>query len=249
MLLEDEELTFIFGIIILVIFILYMISFIIRATTDDYPEKCRYLDLREYNNGDVMCVGYHSISGAIITSASNSIWSHTGIIWVDPITNVRYVLEGAIYKLKQYQHFFKIPLETWLFFNKKHIIGYKKYHGPEIDSNYLWDKFEWLTKNCKLEPFNIFWSRFLVNKQYYEYSKKDKYTCLEATVIIGQNAGIYKKDKIYCSYFPGNIANNEISLCEGVFYDLPVQVKLHPANMLILKEDHFCHNKFWKNEF
>lgn len=246
MILDDDDIIFLSAFIIIVLAIIYLISFIIRATTDDYMTKCEYRDIREFNNGDIVCVGYYSIAGAIVTSVSQSIWTHTGTIWVDPISNVRYVLEGAIYRLEKYQHFFKIPLETWLFFNKKYTIGFKKYHGPEIDSNFLWSKFEWLSKNCILEPFNIFWSRFLVNKDYYEYSRKEKYTCLEATVMLGQDAGIYKKDKIYCSYYPGSICNNEISLCDGVSYDLPIEIKLHPSNQLLLEEDVFYQKCFWE---
>lgn len=245
--LDDCEIYLIFLFFIFVLFILYLISFINRSTTYDYTSNCEYREMRDFNNGDIVGVSYYSVSGAIVTSFSRSIWSHTGIIWVDPITNIRYVLEGAIYRLKKYRHFFKIPLETWLFFNKKSIIGYKKYNGPEIDSDFLWSKFEWLTKKCELEPFNIFWSRFLVDKQYYEYSRKDRYTCLEATVILGQDAGIFKKDKIYCSYFPGNIINNEISFCEGINYDLPIEIKLHPSSKLLLEEDIFSQKSFWEN--
>lgn len=246
MLLEDEDVMFLFAFIIIVFAILYLISFTVRATTDDYMTECEYRDMRDFNNGDVVCVGYYSVAGAIVTSFSKSIWTHTGTIWVDPITSVRYVLEGAIYRLEKYRQFFKIPLETWLFFNKKFILGFKKYHGPEIDSNFLWSKFEWLSKTCILEPFNIFWSRFLVNKEYYEYSRKTRYTCLEATIMLGQDAGIYKKDKIYCSYYPGSVVNNEISLCDGVSYDLPIEIQLHPSNKLLLQEDLFYQKSFWE---
>jgi hypothetical protein len=247
MVIEEENIRLIFFIIIITFFIIYLISFVVRSTTYDYPIKSEYLDMREFNNGDVVCVSYYNVAGAIVTSASHSIWSHTGTIWVDPVTNVRYVLEGAIYRMKKYQHFFKIPLETWLFFNKKSLLGYKKYHGPEISSEFLWSKFEWLVKKCKLESFSLYWARFIADKDYYEYSRKDKYTCLEATIILGQNAGIYKKDKIYCSYFPGSVANNEISLCDGVSYDLPIKIALHPTNKMLIDEDISLNVCFWKN--
>ena len=161
MLLDDDDIIFLFAFIIIVLAILYLISFTVRSTTIDYAIECQYLDMREFNNGDIVCVSYYSPAGVIITSVSHSIWSHTGTIWVDPVTNVRYVLEGAIYRLEKYRQFFKIPLETWLFFNKKSTLGFKKYHGPEIDSDFLWSKFEWLSKDCLLEPFNIF-TEFLI---------------------------------------------------------------------------------------
>lgn len=247
MTLDDNDLVIVLGFVLLFICILAIISLINRNDANDYPNECMYADASEMNNGDIVLVSYTMPAGAFITSFSRSIWSHTGTIWVDPKTNIRYVLEGAIYRYKKYRHFFKIPLETWLFFNRKFLIGYKKYHGPQIDSEYLWSKFEWLNKSCKLEGFNIFWSRFLVNKEYYEYTKHKNYSCLEGTVILGQSAGIYKKDKIYCSYFPGDIANNKINLVDGVSYDLPIQIAIHPTNSLLFSEDLVYHIEMWKN--
>lgn len=247
MYINDDALFLILCLVIMVLLILYLIGFIYRSTMDDYPNTAMYVEPEEFNNGDLVFVSYPSIAGAIISSFSASIWSHTGTIWVDPVSNIRFVLEGAIYKHKKYQHFFKIPLETWLFFNKRSLVGYKKYLGPKIDSTFLWDKFEWLHKNCKLDSFNIFWSRFLINKDYYEYSRLNKYTCLEGTVILGQEAEIYKKDKIYCSYFPGNIVNDEISYTSGTSYSKPIKIALDPSRMTLLKEDIKTQISFWKN--
>lgn len=241
---DDDTLFMIVGICIIFLMILYLIGFINRSTADDYPTNAMYVEPGEFNNGDLVFVSYTSIAGAIVTSFSSSIWSHTGTIWVDPDTNVRYVLEGAIYRHKKYHHFFKIPLETWLFFNKKFLTGWKKYNGPPIESNFLWEKFQWLHEKCKLEAFNVFWSRFLVNKDYYEYSRLSKYTCLEATIILCQDAGIYEKDKIYCSYFPGNLVNDEIAYTTGTSYGKSVKIALDPARLLILKED--LQKDFWK---
>lgn len=247
MLINEDELIVIIGLIIVIFFIIYLVGFIFRATADDYPDTCKYVEPRDFNNGDLVFVSYETFAGAIVTSFSGSIWSHTGTIWVEPETNIRYVLEGAIYRHLKYRHFFKIPLETWLFFNKKFLVGYKKYLGPKLDSKFMWQKFEWLHKNCKLEAFNVFWSRFLVNRDYYEYSRLPKYTCLEATVILGQDIGIYAKDKIYCSYFPGNLVNDEIKYENGVSYGKMVKISLYPTNLLILNEDLVSQRSFWKN--
>lgn len=247
MLMEDNELAIFLYLVVIVLLILYLIGFIIRATMDDYPTKCEYREPSDFNNGDIVCVAYSTISAGFVSSFSGSMWTHTGTIYVDPKTNIRYVLEGAIYRQQKYKNFFKIPLETWLHINRKFIIGYKKYNGPHIDSDYLWSKFEWMTKKCKLEAFNIFWSRFLVNKDYYEYSRNKKYTCLEATVILGQDVGIFEKDKIYCSYFPGDIVNNRISLCKGISYDLPIQIALHPTREFLISNDKLFFKIFWEN--
>lgn len=247
MLLGDEEVLIVLALFVIILCILILIAIINQNSCIDYPDSCKYIEQSEVNNGDIVLVAYPNMSGGIIRSFSKSIWSHTGIIWVDPISNIRYVLEGAIYRYKKYQHFFKIPFETWLFFNRKFLTGYKKYYGPPINSEYLWSKFEWMTKKCKLDKFNIFWARFLLNKDYYEYTKNDTYSCLEASVILGQDSGIFKKDKIYCSYFPGDIANNRISLCDGIKYDLPIKISIHPVNHLLLSEDLIFHSESWKN--
>lgn len=246
MLLDDNDVLLILFMVVLILLVIYLIGFINRSTTYDYPYKCNYAEINEMKTGDLVCAAYYNIAGAIVTSFSQSIWSHTGTIWIDPITSIKYVLEGAIYRHKKYNHFFKIPIETWLYFNRKSLLGYKKYHGPQIDSNYLWQKFEWMVNNCKLEGFNIFWARFLLDKEYYEYTRKDKYTCLEATIILGQEAGIYKKNKIYCSYFPDHVVNNKISLCKNIFYDLPIQISLNPTDLMLIKEDIMINSKFWK---
>lgn len=247
MLLEDDQLQIVLSMIVIIILIIYLIGHVFRSTAIDYPLDCVYIKPNDLYNGDIVCVAYYNLSGAIVSSFSNSIWSHTGIIYVDPKTDIRYVLEGAVYRHEKYKHFFKIPLETWLHFNRKNLIGYKKYYGPEISSDFLWKKFEWMVKDCKLEPFNIFWSRFLCSRAYYEYSRRNKYTCLEATVILAQDIGIFEKDKIYSSYFPGNVVNNQINLCNGISYDPPIKISLHPTNSMLLQEDIISHPRSWKN--
>lgn len=247
MLLDDDQLIVVLSLITIFILILFMISIVIRQCADDYPYQSVYIDPLDMNNGDLLFVSYGNVSGGVITTFSGSIWSHPGMIWVDPLTNIRYVLEGAIYRHKKYQHFFKIPFDTWLYFNRKYLTAYKKYCGPSINSDFLWSKFEWLTKKCQLDKLTIFWARFLMEKEYYEYAKRDTYSCLEATVILGQDAGIFKKDKIYCSYLPGDIANDKISYCEGVSYKKPVQITIHPVNHALISEDMIFHAELWKN--
>lgn len=247
MLLGDEEVLIVLGLFVIGLAILVIIAIINQNSCIDYPDQCKYIDSMEVNTGDIVLVSYPNVSGGLISAFSKSVWSHTGMIWVDPLTDIRYVLEGAIYRYKKYQHFFKIPFETWLYFNRKFILGYKKYYGPPINSDFLWSKFEWMVKNCKLDKFNIFWARFLADKDYYEYSKSPAYSCLEASVILGQDAGIFYKDKIYCSYFPGDIANNRITLCKGIKYDLPIQISIHPSNHMLIAEDIFFHQEMWKN--
>ncbi len=246
-LLDDFDIIFIIGFFIILLSILFLVMFINKSTIEDYPEECEYLDVNKCNNGDIICVSYYSFSGAFISGSSNSIWSHTGFIWVDPDTNIRYVLEGAIYKPEKYKHFFKIPLKNWMHINRHMIMGYKKYHGEPINSEYMMSKFEWMMKECNLSSFDIFWARFLINKQHYNYSVSKRYTCLEGFVILGQEVGIFKKDKIYCSYLPGDVINDKINLCDGIKFSKVKQIFAYPTEKILLLEDQNFQKFFWKN--
>ncbi len=247
MLLEDNEVIIILCVMIILFLVLVMINLVNRTYADDYPDNSEYIDSTEMNNGDLVCVSYNNVAGAFVTSFSKSIWSHTGTIWVNPKTQVRYVMEGSIYKTKKYQHFIMVPLETWLFFNKKSLLAYKKYHGKPIDSNFMYSIFKPFNIECKLEAMNVLWSRFLFERDHYEYAKNDRYTCIEFTVILGQELNIFKKDKIYCSYFPDHVVNNKIPFCEGVSYAAPIKIRIQLTDLVLLRDDIQIHSKFWKN--
>ena len=100
---------------------------------------------------------------------------------------------------------------------------------------------------CKLEPMNVLWARFLMEKDHYEYAKNNRYTCLEFTVILGQELQIFTKDKIYCSYLPDHVVNNKIPFCEGVSYDIPRKIKAQLTDLVLLKDDIQIYQNFWKN--
>ena len=109
MLLGDEEVIIVLSLFAIILCILILIAIVNQNSCIDYPEECKYIEQSEVNNGDIVLVSYPNMSGGLISSFSKSIWSHPGIIWVDPVSNIRYVLEGAIYRHEKYKHFFKIP--------------------------------------------------------------------------------------------------------------------------------------------
>lgn len=246
MFLDDFEIMFLLGVFLILLVILYMCSFIIRSCLDDYPGVGIYLNSNECNTGDIVFCSYYTPAGVLISTISNSIWSHPGFIWVDEDTGIRYVLEGAIYKQTKYRNFYKIPLENWLFINKRSMLGYKKYTGKPIDSKYMLSKFQWMIDECRLGSFDPLWARFIINKQHYEYSRNEKYTCSEAAVILGQETGIFERDKIYCSYLPGDLANGYIKLTKDASYDNVVEILQHPTERLSILEDSFFNKTFWK---
>src|SRR5207244_856424 len=77
------------------------------------------------DTGDILGVSYGGIFGSIITSFTFSAWSHTGVIWKDPIDNKLYIIEGAMYDIP-YQGIIKILFNLWLYINKNYKINYYK---------------------------------------------------------------------------------------------------------------------------
>jgi hypothetical protein len=225
---------------LLILFIMFLLCLMLIGIMNisfcnDYPKYCTYINSSELNNGDIVCVSYKNIAGYFVSSFSSSIWSHTGIIWVDPITNIRYVSEGAIYSIEKYKHFMRIPFELWLYINRKNIIGYKKYNGPRLNSKNMEKIMQVFEKNCKLDGFNVFWSKFLIKRPYYEYYLSNKYTCIEYSVILLQLFGIYKKEHIYSSYLPYEIVNDLIKTNDGIKYDKICEIKISPLQFETVK--------------
>ena len=240
---ETDQLFFVFIFLILVV---YLISMINRFSAPDLPDDIRYIDAHEMNTGDIVCVSYNNLAGVFVGSFTHSVWVHTGMIWVDPKTNVRYVMEGAIYGQKAYQHFYKIPITTWMYINRHNVMGYKKYYGPEIDAVKMEEYFEPFIKNSKLEGLNVFWLRFFLNQEYREHEHKNKYTCFESTVILGQMVGIISKKKHYSSYFPKDLVNNTMDYNEGISYSKTVQICGNNCEKNLLFSDMCVFPDFWQ---
>lgn len=238
---------YIAGLILIFIMILYLITLIFRFSLPDFPESVRYISPYEMKTGDIVCISYNNIAGAIIGSLTYSAWAHTGMIWVDPKTNIRYVLEGAICGQEEYKHFYKIPVVAWMNINRGSVLGYKCYNGPEINAEKMIEVFKPFMKYSKLEGFKPSWLRFLFNDEYEEKTvHKESYTCFESTIILGQQCGIYSKSKKYSSYFPCHIVNDKIEMPKGTYYSKVVQIKQNVFEQKLLLEDIKRHPEFWK---
>jgi hypothetical protein len=197
--LDDEFFNYFALYLFLVIAFLIIIAMINRYTSHDEPCKVAILDTSDFKTGDILGVGYSNAAGMFTSSFSRSVWSHCGTIWVDPKTEIVYVLEGAIYPNKLYQHIVRIPFTTWYRYNNKFILGIIKYNGPEIDANAMYESFSKFSKaKVKLEGFGPSWGRFLVNTKYYKAKMRKSYTCYEMTILMHQDLNIYKKEKLHC---------------------------------------------------
>lgn len=227
---------------------LYLYCLICTYQYKDLPKVCDYIYPCDMDTGDILCVSYDNVAGKFVKTCTDSAWVHTGMVWVDPESNVRYVLEGANYRQVCYKNFYKIPVSNWLYINKVSVIGYKKYVGPKLDQNKMIETFKPFMENSKLEGLNHTWIRFLQNDKYKEVTDhKKKFTCFESTIVLGQECGNYKKDKLYSSFFPSCVVNDKIEFCEGVYYEPLKQVLLNPQDAKMLYEDKKKYKNFWNN--
>lgn len=209
------------NLLIFLIFLFFLIIFIIvfRAfITNDFPTySITDFDESSVNTGDIVIVGYTHIFGKLVRGFTCSVWTHSGVIWRDPITNFPYVVELGIYK-KKFKGLFKIPLELWRLVNKKQIKGILKYNSTlELDTEAFENIFKRF-KNIKIDKFNYKWYKFLYKKKYYNDNNRTIFTCFEFTIMLLQELGIYSKKYHSSSYFPGDIGNNNIKTNKGHYY-------------------------------
>ena len=235
------------ALVLITFFLVYIVSMILRFTLSDFPSDVRYLEPYELKTGDILCISYNNPASFFVGSFTRSAWIHTAMVWVDPVTNIRYLLEGAICRQKTYKHFYKIPILTWMNLNRSNVMGYKAYNGPPIDPHKMMEKFEPFIKNVKLEGFRYTWFRFLFNDPYDRTVNYDrKYTCFEVTIILGQECGIFEKTKKYSSYFPSHVVNDLVEMPEGTFYSKVVQCKQNPIETKIHLIDRKRFEEYWK---
>jgi hypothetical protein len=171
------------------------------------------------DTGDIVGIGYSNIFGYFITTFTSSSWSHTGIVWKSP-DNKLYVLEGASYN-EPYDGIFKIPLGKWLYINRHSKLCYLKYVGTHKISPELMDqKFNQIIANHKLATINLSSIKFF-NKIKYSEDFQTDLTCTEITIKLLQDINIVKKIYQSSSYFPGNIINRNLEMCDGCKYEDP----------------------------
>lgn len=212
--------------IVFIILIMIVVAAFRVACCNDLPKKMEDLDLTKLKTGDIIGVGYTHPFGWFVKAWSGSVWSHTGIIWEDPITNEIYVLEAAMYTGK-YRGVIKIPLVNWIRFNRKSHIGVARLKGKTVDPNELLKAFEKRQSKVKLESYNWRWHRLLYTTPFYEETRT-KYTCYEIVVNTLQDVGVIRKIHTSSSYFPYRIMSGDIPLSNGYI--------IEPAILLDVKE-------------
>lgn len=207
--------------IIVVYFIIFLILYAKVQTCNDYPIiKTNNLNSFNFQNGDIISVGYLHPFGGFISVFSDSVVSHPGIIYKKSDNEI-YVLEAASYT-KKYHDVMLIPLQEWLKFNKRHPIFYSKYVGPKISNEQIVQTYEKF-KDVKLDSFNLDWIRLLKVTPYQEVENR-KYVCYEITILMLQQLNIVQKKYSGNSYWPKNITYGTLDYNENIKYLYPVQI-------------------------
>ena len=216
--------------IIIIISVIFIIAAFYNITSvDDKPKKGEYLELDSVKTGDIIAVSYRAINGYIISAWSASTWSHTGLIWRDPETDIPYVLEACSYRSLNMKGVIKIPLYKWLILNRKNMKGIVRYKGTDIDPYRMIDEFNKFS-DCKLEGFNQTWKRFLVTRElkdddFRANGEYTSYTCFEITIIVLQKLDVMDKKYTASSYFPDHIMNLNVHGMRGKYNEC-IQIEL-----------------------
>jgi hypothetical protein len=189
-----------------------------------FTPKLAYFDETKLKTGDIICSSNSLFNSQMNQLIIGSKWSHACLVWIDPKTNVPYILEGSNYKGKEYTvKFFKIPFNLWMKINRRCSFCVIEINKP-ADPHKIIEEFNKYVKYSTLEVFSFEWYRFFQDKEYRPYTEEDytlPYTCIEAIIRTLQEAGVYKKIKLESSYNPLHILNSSIPCDNGFKYGKP----------------------------
>jgi len=190
--------------------------------------KLKYLDIEDFKTGDIIAVSNNKMVNKLIHSLSGNNWVHSGIIYVDPKTKLKYVLEGARYGDEKRSLFNKILISKWLTINRYSKICIMRLRGS-LNPKILYSKFKSFIKNSYIGKINYTWLRFITKSPYKKYSEEEykrDFTCVEATIKTLQEVGVFDTQYSESSYLLENILRRQIKCKNGFSYDEPYQICL-----------------------
>lgn len=219
--------------IVIIIFLIIVVIIAIRIVfVNDIPKVIEDLDPSTLNTGDIVGVGYNNIFGGFVTAWFASIWSHCGIIYKSPKTSRCFVLEAAMYGGK-YNGVIKIPLETWIHYNKRSYIGVSRLAGNKLDPIILMREFNKLKKFVQLDSYNYRWWRLLFTTPYRVEKERTKYTCYELLITLLQNCKVVKKKHSCSSYNPKMIMVGNLPMVGDYRYKKVVRLDIESYKTVI----------------
>lgn len=217
-------------IVIFILLAVILFIFVQNGLVNDGVTTSIPADESHISTGDILGVGYHTISGRITTAWSSSIWSHTAVAWRSPKDNKLYILETATYR-RGLGGVIRVPFDLWLHINRRHRICWLKLntHLPQKCDAQLMD-----TIYTKLESSRnvINWDlgRLFDRRPYIEQSYEDitktRLTCYELTIVLLQKMGIVDTYYTASSYSPGDIINRHVHMVPAYKYSDAVGLSL-----------------------
>lgn len=211
---------------VFVIFMVLTLLVLLKTTLpDDDPFKpIKHINFDDFKTGDIVSVAYLNINTDVVRLFTNSKWNHVGLIYVDPKTNINYVLEGSGYRKKnnKYRNFFKIPLSTWIRYNRKCKICVR--HVDRTPPGIM-EEFQKFIDNSTLGGINIKIVNFFKMIPYKEnFDYKQSYSCYESTFRVLQDVGVIKKKYEGSSYRPSDLLYTEEIYTGNYTYTEPYEL-------------------------
>lgn len=151
----------------------------LRGCFDHEPSP---LDLKRIKNGDILMISYDDVRSLFSSVFYASVWTHVGIIIIDPLSKEPYVLEAASYRPPYSHQVLRIPLLHWAKINQKaKHVAYLPINKeiPFESLNAAYQKFE--EEEIGVENLKLGWLRFAktntpqtVNKESFFASEERK---------------------------------------------------------------------------
>ena len=217
---------------ILIAILLIFLLLALRWLLPSLPITKEIIDFDPHtlNSGDIIAVSLNGHKSKFTQAVSGCIWVHAVIVYIDPSTKIKYILEGTHRgKIHPYS-FYKIPLGTWIRYNRRQTLSLMKLNGGDDDtSRDIYNSFKPFIKYSTVEPFNFGWVRFLSTTKYHKYSShhyQKGFTCVEACLRTLIDAGIFKKKYIESSYLLESILRCHPACETGYSYNRPVKLQL-----------------------
>lgn len=120
------------------------------------------LDVSKLKTGDILCISYSDARSVFSSVFYASIWTHVGLVVIEPTSGEPYIVEAANYKPPYSHQILRIPLLYWLRINRNartigHLRINKEIPFEELDK-IISSRYE--EADIGVETLNLNWLRF-----------------------------------------------------------------------------------------
>lgn len=127
------------------------------------------LDIGKLKNGDIIMISYQGVRSWFSALVYGSIWTHAGLVYIDPRSSEPFIFEAANYAPPHVGQIVRIPLLKWMSINKNSkcisLVSINK-PIPYEKLNEEYAKFE--NSDIGVQGLSLSWKRFLTKKTPYD---------------------------------------------------------------------------------